>query len=88
LGNGPAGDALIEISVMPHPFFHRDGVNVTVEVPVTLTEAVEGAKITVPTVDGPVSMTVPAGSTSAPSSGCADAGSRPRRVREAISTSR
>lgn len=64
LGNGPAGDALIEISVMPHPFFHRDGVNVTVEVPVTLTEAVEGAKITVPTVDGPVSMTVPAGSTS------------------------
>jgi DnaJ-class molecular chaperone len=62
VGGGPAGDALIEITVAPHAFFRREGLNVLVEVPVTLTEAVEGAKITVPTIEGPVSMTVPAGS--------------------------
>jgi len=62
IGGGPAGDALIEITVAPHPFFRREGDDVHAELPVTLTEAVEGAKITVPTIDGPVSMTVPAGS--------------------------
>jgi DnaJ-class molecular chaperone len=62
LGSGPAGDALIEISVAAHPFFRRDGNNILVEVPVTLTEAVEGGKITVPTIDGPVAMSIPAGS--------------------------
>jgi DnaJ-class molecular chaperone len=62
MGGGPAGDALIEITVAPHAFFKRDGLNVLVEVPVTLSEAVAGAKITVPTIEGPVSMTVPAGS--------------------------
>jgi DnaJ-class molecular chaperone len=62
IGGGPAGDALIEITVSPHAFFRREGNDVHVELPVTLTEAVEGGKITVPTIDGPVSMTVPAGS--------------------------
>ncbi len=61
-GGGPAGDALIEISVAEHPFFRRDGNNVLIEVPVTLTEAVTGGKISVPTIDGPVNMSVPAGS--------------------------
>jgi DnaJ-class molecular chaperone len=61
-GGAPAGDALIEITVEPHALFRRDGNNVQVELPVTLTEAVAGGKITVPTIDGPVSMTVPAGS--------------------------
>jgi DnaJ-class molecular chaperone len=59
LGGGSPGDALIEISVAPHPFFRRDGNDVLVEIPITLTEAVLGGKITVPTIDGPVSMTVP-----------------------------
>jgi DnaJ-class molecular chaperone len=59
MGGGPPGDALIEITVEPHPQFRRDGKNVLVDVPVTLTEAVAGGKITVPTIDGPVSMTVP-----------------------------
>lgn len=55
----PAGDALIEVSVAPHPFFRREGNDVLLELPITLKEAVLGAKIEVPTVSGPVSLTVP-----------------------------
>src|SRR6185312_895960 len=61
-GGGPAGDALIEITVEPHAQFKREGNNVLVDLPVTLSEAIIGGKINVPTIDGPVSMTVPAGS--------------------------
>jgi DnaJ-class molecular chaperone len=64
IGGGPPGDALIEIAVTPHPLFRREGKDVLIELPVTLTEAVEGAKITVPTIEGPVTMSVPAGSNS------------------------
>jgi DnaJ-class molecular chaperone len=64
VGGGPGGDALIEISVAPHPHFHREGNDIVVEVPITLTEAVAGGKIRVPTIEGPVAMTVPAGSNS------------------------
>jgi DnaJ-class molecular chaperone len=56
---GPAGDALIEIAVAPHPQFRREGNDIHVEVPVTLAEAVLGGKITVPTPTGHVSLTVP-----------------------------
>ncbi len=59
LNGGPAGDALIEIRVIPHAFFRRDGNDIRLEVPVTLTEAVLGGKITVPTPTGNVSVTVP-----------------------------
>ena len=62
IGGGPAGDALIEISVTPDPLFRRDGSDVLIDMPVTLTQAVAGGKVTVPTIEGPVSMTVPAGS--------------------------
>jgi DnaJ-class molecular chaperone len=62
MGGGPSGDALIEIGVAPHPLFRRDGNNVLIDLPITLTEAVAGGKITVPTIEGPVSMAVPAGS--------------------------
>jgi len=57
-GGGPAGDALIEISVNPHPFFRREGKDVIVELPITIQEAVIGAKVRVPTIDGPVNLTV------------------------------
>jgi len=57
---GPAGDALIEVSVAPHPFFRREGQDIRLDLPVTLREAVLGGRITVPTPGGPVSMTVPA----------------------------
>lgn len=56
---GAAGDALIEIHVAPHPFFRREGRDIHVAVPVTVAEAVLGARITVPTPSGPVAMAVP-----------------------------
>ena len=58
-GGGPAGDALVEVRVRPHPAFERDGANIRLELPVSLKEAVLGAKVAVPTVDGPVTMTIP-----------------------------
>jgi DnaJ-class molecular chaperone len=59
---GPAGDAYVELHVEPHPFFHRKDDNIHVEVPVTLKEAALGARIEVPTISGPVTMTIPRGS--------------------------
>ncbi len=56
--NGPAGDALIEIHIEPHPFFHRDGQNIHLDLPVTYAEAILGAKVTVPTPAGPVALTI------------------------------
>ncbi len=59
---GPAGDILINVSVQDHPVFSRDGSNVIVELPISLPEAVLGAKVAVPTVDGTVNLKIPAGS--------------------------
>lgn len=56
---GPAGDAMIEVTVNPHRFFRRDGQTIRLDLPVTLSEAVLGGRITVPTPGGPVAMTVP-----------------------------
>ncbi len=58
---GPPGDLHIEIEVLPHPVFKREGDDVYVEVPVTVTEAALGAKIEVPTIDGMAKMTLPPG---------------------------
>jgi DnaJ-class molecular chaperone len=63
-GGGPAGDVNIELKVQPHPFLTRKGKDIYAEVPVTLPEAVLGAKVDVPTVDGPVTLSVPKGSNS------------------------
>jgi DnaJ-class molecular chaperone len=63
-GGGSPGDALIEVLVAPHPFFRRDGDDIQLELPVSLSEAVLGARIAVPTVTGPVTMTIPKGSDS------------------------
>jgi len=57
---GTAGDALIEIHVLAHPLYSRDGRNIQIEVPVSVAEAVLGGKISVPTPAGPVNVTVPA----------------------------
>lgn len=56
---GPAGDALIEIHIAFHPHFRREGRDIHVEVPVSYSEAVLGAKIPVPTPTGTVTMTIP-----------------------------
>src|SRR3954447_3805829 len=61
-GGGPAGDALIEVHIAPHPFFRREGDDIHLELPVSLVEAVLGARVPVPTVTGPVTMTIPKGS--------------------------
>jgi DnaJ-class molecular chaperone len=56
---GPSGDALIEVEVMPHPFFTLKDDDIHVELPITLTEAVLGAKVNAPTPTGTVSLTIP-----------------------------
>lgn len=56
---GAAGDALIEIHVDPHRFFTRDDRDIRLDLPVTLSEAVLGAQVKVPTPGGPVSMRIP-----------------------------
>jgi DnaJ-class molecular chaperone len=62
IGGGPPGDALIEIHVRPHRLFTRHGDDIRLEVPVSLREAVLGARIQIPTPTGPVMVTVPKGS--------------------------
>ncbi|MHA1517332.1 MAG: DnaJ C-terminal domain-containing protein [Alphaproteobacteria bacterium] len=64
LGEGPPGDALVEIGVRPHPVFKREGNDIVVEVPISFDEAVLGGKVEVPTIRGRVAVTVPAGSSS------------------------
>ena len=59
---GPAGDALVEIRIDPHPLFERRDRDIHLDLPISLGEAVLGGKIDVPTIDGPVAMTVPKGS--------------------------
>lgn len=60
-GGGPAGDAYVTLSVAEHPVFRREGDDIRVTLPVTLDEAVLGAKVEAPTIDGPVKLTVPRG---------------------------
>jgi DnaJ-class molecular chaperone len=78
-GGGPAGDAYVELHVEPHPYFQRKDDNVHVEVPVTLKEAVLGARIEVPTIGGPVTVTVPKGSNTGSTLRLRDRGIRNRR---------
>ncbi len=63
---GPAGsgDALVTISFAPHAFFRMDGDAIRLDLPITLDEAVNGARVKVPTVEGAVMLTVAAGSSS------------------------
>ena len=61
IGGDAPGDALIEVKVSPHKFFQRVDDDIRVDVPITLKEAVLGAKIKVPTATGSVTMTVPKG---------------------------
>jgi DnaJ-class molecular chaperone len=61
---GPPGDVLITISIAPHPLFKVDGQNLRLDLPVTLYEAVLGAKVRVPTLDGAVELAIPANTSS------------------------
>lgn len=64
MNGGPAGDALVTIAVKAHPFFERDGNDLLIDLPITLDEAVLGAKVEVPTATGRVTLTVPKGASS------------------------
>ena len=57
-------DLIITVAVEPHPYFKRDGQNLSVEVPITVPEAVLGARVEVPTLDGFKTLTIPAGTSS------------------------
>jgi DnaJ-class molecular chaperone len=61
---GRAGDLLITVSIAPHPLFARTGADLRLELPVTLYEAVLGAKVRVPTLDGAVELAIPPGTSS------------------------
>ncbi|MCV2869885.1 DnaJ domain-containing protein [Defluviimonas sp. WL0002] len=63
-GDGGAGDAYVTLSIQPHPVFSRAGDDILMTLPITLDEAVLGAKVEVPTIDGPVKVTIPKGATS------------------------
>ena len=63
-GAGGNGDAIVTIAIAPHPHYSRDGNDIRLTLPVTLQEAVLGAKVKVPTPDGPVMLTIPKGSSS------------------------
>jgi len=63
-GPGGVGDALITVTIAPHRLFTREGANLRLELPVTLYEAVLGAKVRVPTLDGAVELAIPAATSS------------------------
>jgi len=58
-GGGPAGDLLLDVAIEPHPVFRRDGDTLELTLPVTLAEAIEGAKVDVPTPWGTIALKVP-----------------------------
>ena len=58
---GPSGDLLITVMVKPHALFRREGTSVLCEAPITFTQAVLGAELEIPTIDGKVKYTIPEG---------------------------
>jgi DnaJ-class molecular chaperone len=64
LAGGPAGDLWATIRVRPHPVFRREGRNLHLEVPISIREAIRGAKIEIPTLEGRATLTVPPGTDS------------------------
>lgn len=63
-GTGTAGDARVEITILPHPFFTRDGDDLLLELPVSIKEAALGGPIKAPTASGTVMLNIPANSNS------------------------
>ncbi len=64
IATGPAGDLILSIHMQPHSTFEREGDDIRLELPVSFTEAALGGKVRVPTIDGNVTMTIPAGTQS------------------------
>ncbi len=64
MNGGAAGDALITINIRPHPYFKLEGKNVIIDLPISFQEAILGAKVIVPTINGKVNLKIPAYSSS------------------------
>jgi DnaJ-class molecular chaperone len=64
LAGGPPGDLWATIRIRPHPVFRREGRSLYLEVPISIREAIRGAKIEIPTLDGRATLTVPPGTDS------------------------
>lgn len=64
MGGGPAGDLVLHISVAPHPWFRREGLDVIVEVPISIAECALGTSVEVPLLEGTAMLRVPAGTAS------------------------
>ena len=64
VGGGPPGDLHVELRVRPHRLFAREGRNLTFDLPITVSEAIRGAKVEVPTLDGRATLTIPPGTDS------------------------
>ena len=79
---GPAGDLFVVVHVAEHSLFGRKGDDLTLTVPITFAEAALGTTLTVPTLDGTVSLKVPAGTASGRTCGCG-AAACPARARPA-----
>jgi DnaJ-class molecular chaperone len=63
-GRAGPGDAIIELAIRPHPVFRREGDSLVMDLPISVPDAVLGAKVEAPTPDGPVTLTVPKGANS------------------------
>ena len=61
LAGGPPGDLFIVTQIAPHPYFRREGDDIYIDIPISITEAALGAQVTIPTVDGPTRLTIPPG---------------------------
>jgi len=64
IAGGMPGDLYIITHIRPHRFFRREGNDIYIDLPITVVEAIKGAKITIPTIDGPALITVPPGTSS------------------------
>ncbi|MHC3126918.1 molecular chaperone DnaJ [Brevundimonas sp. GN22] len=63
-GRTQSGDAMIELRILPHPLYRREGADLHMDLPVSVPDAVLGGKVTVPTPEGKVMMSIPKGSNS------------------------
>lgn len=63
-GRGQAGDLYITVSIQPHAYFRREGFDIYVDLPISITEAALGAKVDVPTIEGMTTVSIPAGTSS------------------------
>ena len=61
-GRAGPGDAIVEIAIRPHPLYRREGETLVMDLPISVPDAVLGAKVQAPTPEGPVTLTVPKGS--------------------------